>query len=84
MTGLHFFRMLIFLQSHYNDVIMFTMALQITSLTVVSSIIYSGVDQRKHQSPASLAFVRGIHWDRWIPLTNGQYRGSVKYQIKSL
>ena len=24
--------------------------------------IYSGTDQRKHQSSASLAFVRGIHW----------------------
>ena len=25
--------------------------------------VYSGADQRKHQSPASLAFMRGIH--RW-------------------
>ena len=36
-------------------------ASQITSLTVVYSIVYSDVDQRKHQSSASLAFVRGIH-----------------------
>ena len=35
------------------------MASQITSLTIVYSIVYSDVDQRKHQSPASLAFVRG-------------------------
>ena len=34
---------------------------QITSLTIVYSIVYSGADQRKHQSSASLAFVRGIH-----------------------
>ena len=34
---------------------------QITSLTIVYSTVYSGADQRKHQSPASLAFVRGIH-----------------------
>ena len=34
---------------------------QITSLTVVYSIVYSGVNQRKHQSSASLAFVREIH-----------------------
>ena len=34
---------------------------QITSLTIVYSTVYSGVDQRKHQSSASLAFVRGIH-----------------------
>ena len=54
---------------HYDDVIMTTMASQITSLTVVYSIVYSGVDQRKCQSSASLAFVRGIHRDRWIPHT---------------
>ena len=40
-----------------------TMASQITSLTIVYSTVYSGADQRKHQSSASLAFVRGIH--RW-------------------
>ena len=48
---------------HYNDVIMSTMASQITSPTIVYSTIYSGTDHRKHQSSASLAFVRGIH--RW-------------------
>ena len=36
------------------------MASQITGLTIVYSTVYSGVDQRKHQSSASLAFVRGI------------------------
>ena len=36
-------------------------ASQITSLMIVYSIVYSDVDQRKHQSSASLAFVRGIH-----------------------
>ena len=39
------------------------MASQITSLTIVYLIVYSGIDQRKHQSSASPAFVRGIH--RW-------------------
>ena len=34
---------------------------QITSLAIVYSTIYSGTDQRKHQSSTSLAFVRGIH-----------------------
>ena len=38
-----------------------SMASQITSLTIVYSAVYSGEDQRKHQSSASLAFVRGIH-----------------------
>ena len=38
-----------------------TIASQITSLTIVYSTIYSGIDQRKHQSSASLAFVWGNH-----------------------
>ena len=46
---------------HYNDVIMSTIASEITSLTIVYSTIYSAADQRKHQSSASLAFVQGIH-----------------------
>ena len=48
-------------QQHYDDVIMTMLASQITSLAVVYSIVYSGVNQRKHQSSASLAFVREIH-----------------------
>ena len=46
---------------HYDDVIMDSIASQITSLTIVYSIVHSGTDQRKHQSSASLAFVWGIH-----------------------
>ena len=46
---------------HYDDVIMTMLASQITSLTVVYSIVYTGVNQRKHQSSAWLAFVREIH-----------------------
>ena len=44
---------------HYSDVIMGTIASQITSFTIVYSTVYSDADQRKHQSSASLAFVRG-------------------------
>ena len=44
---------------HYNDVIMGTIASQITSLTIVYSTAYSDADQRKYQCSASLAFVRG-------------------------
>ena len=54
---------------HYNDVIMSKIASQITSLTIVYSTFYSGPDQTKHQSSASLAFVRGI------PRTNDRWRG---------
>ena len=46
---------------HYSDVIMGAMASQITSRTIVYSTVYSGADQRKRQSSASLAFVRRIH-----------------------
>ena len=49
------------------------MASQITSLTIVYSAIGSGADQRKHQSSASLAFVRGIHW--WT--VNSPHKGLV-------
>ena len=48
---------------HYCEVIMGAMTSQITSLTIVYSIVHSVADQRKHQSSASLAFVQGIH--RW-------------------
>ena len=47
--------------THYTDVIMSLMASQITSFTIVYSPVCSGTDQRKHQSSASLAFVRWIH-----------------------
>ena len=48
---------------HYSDAIMAAMASQITRLSIVYSTVYWGADQRKYQSSASLAFVRGIH--RW-------------------
>ena len=46
---------------------------QITSLTIVYSTVYSGADQRKHQSSVSLAFVQGIH--RWS--VNSPHKGPV-------
>ena len=57
----------------YNDVMMGTMASQTTRLTNFYSTVYSGSDQRKHQSSASLAFVRGIH--RWP--VNSLHKGPV-------
>ena len=35
---------------------------EIASLITSLTIVYSGTDQSKHQSSASLAFVWGIHW----------------------
>ena len=46
---------------HYCDVIMGTVASQITSRMIVYTAVYSDADQSKHQSSASLAFVWGIH-----------------------
>ena len=46
---------------HYNDVMMGAMTSQINSLTGVYLTVYSGIDQRRHEISASLAFVRGIH-----------------------
>ena len=46
---------------HYSDVIMGALASQITSITIVYSTVYLGAHQRKYESSASLAFVRGIH-----------------------
>ena len=60
-------------RTHYSYVIMGMIAYQITSFTIVYSIVYSGADQRKYQSSASLAFVREIH--RW--LVNAPHKGPV-------
>ena len=68
---------------HYCDAIIGTIASQITSLTIVYTTVYSDADQSKHQSSASLAFVRGIHRDRWVPRTNGQLRGKCFHLITS-
>ena len=49
---------------HYSDVIMSAVASQISDVSIVCSTVCSGADHKeKHQSSASLAFVRGIH--RW-------------------
>ena len=62
--------------NHYNDVITGAMASQITSLTKVYSIVYSGAYQRKHKSSASLAFVRVIH--RWPVNSPHKWSGTRK------
>ena len=58
---------------HYSDVINGAIASQITSLTIVYSTVNSGGDRRKHQTSASLAFVRGIQ--RWP--VNSPHKGPV-------
>ena len=56
---------------------MSAMTSQITNLTIVYSAVYAGKDQRKFQSSASLAFVKGI---RRGPL-NSPHKGSVRRKI---
>ena len=63
--------------SHNNDVIMGTMASQITNLTIIYSTVDSARDERKHQSSALLAFVMGIH--RWP--VNSPHKGPVTRKI---
>ena len=53
------------------------MASQITSLASVYSTVYSGADQRIHQSSVSLAFVRRIH--RWP--VNSPHQGPVTRKV---
>ena len=63
-AGVHWMKITDFVLNHYDDVIKGSIASQITSLASVYSVVYSGADQRKHQSSASLAFVQGIHRSR--------------------
>ena len=59
---------------NYNGVIMSAMASQITSLAIVYSTVYSGADQRKHQSSASLAFVRWpVNYPQKGPVTQKMF-----------
>ena len=65
--------------SHYSDAIMSAMTSQIAGVMIVYSTVWSGVDQRKHQSSASLAFVREIH--RWP--ANSPHNGPVTRKMFS-
>ena len=53
------------------------MASQFTGVSIFCSTVYSGKEQRKHQSPALLAFVRGI--DRWP--VDSPYKGPVTREM---
>ena len=61
--------------NHYSDVIMNAIASQITSVSIVYSIVCSAAHQRKHQRSTTLAYVRESNGHRWIPLTKCQQRG---------
>ena len=65
---------------HCSVVIIGAMASQFTSLMIVYSTVYSGADQRKHQSSALLAFLRWFH--RW-PM-NSPHKGPVAQKMFSI
>ena len=55
---------------------MSAMASQNNSVSTVNSTVYSGADQRKHQSSASLAFVWGHRWP-----VNSPHKGPVTQKM---
>ena len=65
----------IFMENHYSGVIMSKLLSQITGVWIVCSTLCSWADQRKHQSLASLAFVRGIHRRPVVSHTKSQNHG---------
>ena len=69
----------VYFTKYYSDVTMSTMASQIFGVSTVCFAVCSDADQRKHQSSASLAFVRGIH--RW--LVNSPHKGPVTRKMFS-
>ena len=58
---------------HCSGVVMSVMAPQLTGVSTVYSAVCSRSDQIKHQSSASLVFLRGIH--RWP--VNSPHKGPV-------
>ena len=71
-------------QMHYGNVIMGTIASQITSLTIVYSTVYSDADQRNIKAPRHWPLCGEFTENRWIPRTNGQLRGKCFHLMTSL
>ena len=63
--------------THYTDVIMSTVAPQITGISIVYSTVCPGAGQRIHHDSALLAFVRGIH--RWS--VDSSHKGPVTRKL---
>ena len=62
-------------QDHYNDVIMGAIASQITSLTIVYSIVIPTQINENIKAPRHWPLCGEFTGDRWIPRTNGRLRG---------
>ena len=65
--------------THYSDGTISVMASQIPGISTVCSNVYSDGHQRKDQSSASLAFMRGIH--RWP--VDSPHKGQITRKIFS-
>ena len=57
---------------HYSDVILGTIASQITSLTTVYSTVYSAQTKENIKAQRHWPLLGEFTGDRWIPLTKGQ------------
>ena len=68
---------------HYDDVIMGTIASQITSLTSVYSTVYSAQIKVNIKAPRQWPLCGEFTGDRWIPRTNGQLRGKCFHLMTS-
>ena len=58
-------------------------ASQITSLTILYLIVYSDADQRNIKVPRHWPLCGEFTGDRWIPRTNGQWRGKCFHLMTS-
>ena len=57
---------------HYGDVVMGTLASQITNLAIVYSTVYSVQIKENIKAPRHWPLCGKFTGDRWIPRTNGQ------------
>ena len=68
---------------HYRYVIMGAMAYQITSLMIVYLTVYSGADKKNIKAPRHWHLCGEFTGHRWIPRTNGHYRGKCFHLVTS-
>ena len=68
---------------HYNDVIMGATASQITSLTIVYSIVIQTQIKENIKALCHWPLCGEFTGDRWIPCTNGQIRGKCFHLMTS-
>ena len=64
-------------ENHYTDAVMSSTGVSKISFTIVYWTVYSGADQRKHQSSSSPIFVWGIH--RWT--TNSPHKRPLTWKM---